>query len=573
MRRAVKVLVIVVAIALLTSLAIQAVYAKKALPNVEVGGLNVGGKSQTDIAQLVKDKAPQELKFTYQNTTFVVPADAIELSYNPDATAKAAVEAGRSSLADKVVKPVTSLVSTTEVVPVYSYNANALNARIKAQTERLSKPAINANVVLTNGTFRITPERDGSGIEPQAGVAAAQDSMNTFSDQVKLVATAQKPTVTKQELTPARAYAELLSSEPLKVTARGKSVTVDPETIQDWITFRTVDNADVPSVLKDNLIASVNAYWGVSSSGAIGSALDTQTVVAEPDRVPIGQYVANVAGQVDSPPVNARLAFVNNQVQISGAPQDGIVVQRPEAVGAIQKALKESDRTAELPVAGKPADIRQETLDSLGIKTLIGKSTTNFPGSPPGRTFNIGVGASKFNGVLIKPGEEFSFNKVLGDVGPETGYVPELVILEKTTEKQYGGGLCQVSTTMFRAAMDAGLPITDRSNHSYAVSYYAPIGMDATIYPPDPDMKFINNSPGYILVQTAQSGQSVTFEFYGTSDGRTSNTEVMYINATEANGGTAAFRYTVSGGPQPIDRVFTSTYKPHSAFPIANSLN
>ncbi len=290
------------------------------------------------------------------------------------------------------------------------------------------------------------------------------------------------------------------------------------------------------------------------------------TLAADINREAVGLYVPDLAAAVDRPPVNARLAFADGQLTITGEPRDGLVVDRPAAVAELTEAAKARE-TAEIKVVSKPADIRRETLPNLGIKTLIGSATTTFAGSPPNRTYNIGVGASKFNGVLIKPGEEFSFNQVLGDVGPETGYREELVIKENKTVPEYGGGLCQVSTTMFRAAMATGLPITARTNHAYAVHYYAPIGMDATIYPPYPDMKFVNNTPGYILVQTSQAGNSLTYQFFGTNDGRTSRTEVVSINATEENGGTASFRYVVEGGPDPIDRIFSSTYRPQKDFP------
>jgi vancomycin resistance protein YoaR len=565
-------LAVVVVLAVL-SLGIQAVYAHKALPNVEVGGLNVSGKSEADISQLVTERAPKQLKFTYQGTSFTVPADAIDLKYDATATGTAATTTDRDTWVGRFVSPLRSLVSGTSVTPVYQYNAAVLTERIKEQTERLSKPAVNANVTLSGDTFKITGERDGTGIEPRAGVIAAQDSLGTFSSDVTLVPTPQKPTITKRDLTPTRAYAELLAADPLKVTARDYATSVSPDTIRDWIGFRTVDNPTVPPVLRSSMISTLNDYWGIGKTGVIGSELNSQTLIAEPGREAVGQYVATVADQADSPPVNARLAFNAGQLQVTGAPKDGVVVNRPEAITTIQSALKDSNRTAALPVTAAQAEIREDTLPKLGITGLIGSATTHFPGSPVNRTYNIGVGAAKFDGVLIKPGEEFSFNKTLGDVGPETGYRQELVILENKTTPQYGGGLCQVSTTMFRAAMAAGLPITDRSNHSYAVHYYDPIGMDATIYPPDPDMKFINNTGHYILVQTHQSGTNLTYDFYGTSDGRQARTEILSQNATEANGGTASFRYVVEGGPDPINRVFSSTYLPHSKFPVVGSLN
>jgi len=129
-------------------------------------------------------------------------------------------------------------------------------------------------------------------------------------------------------------------------------------------------------------------------------------------------------------------------------------------------------------------------------------------------------GAKRFNGVLLAPGETFSFGKLLGAVDASTGYVPELVILGDHEEKQYGGGLCQVSSTAFRAALAAGLPITERVNHAFAISYYTwPYtvpGMDATIYYPAVDLKFTNDTGSYILMQTIMNGVDLKFDFFGT---------------------------------------------------------
>jgi vancomycin resistance protein YoaR len=121
---------------------------------------------------------------------------------------------------------------------------------------------------------------------------------------------------------------------------------------------------------------------------------------------------------------------------------------------------------------------------------------------------------------LIKPGEVFSFNKYLGEVSAATGYAEGIVILENKEEKQYGGGLCQVSSTAYRAALLAGLPILSRTNHAFAVSYYTEPygvpGVDATIYLPYPDMQFRNDTGSYILIQTELIGTTLKFRFYGT---------------------------------------------------------
>jgi len=164
--------------------------------------------------------------------------------------------------------------------------------------------------------------------------------------------------------------------------------------------------------------------------------------------------------------------------------------------------------------------VATEQINTYGIKELVGEGTSDFSGSPANRRHNITVGADTLNGILIEPGQEFSLVQTLGEIDAESGYLPELVIKGNQTIPEYGGGLCQIGTTAFRLALDAGLPITERSPHSYRVSYYEPAGTDATIYNPQPDLKFINNTGHYLLFITRIAGNLLTFQFYGTDDGR-----------------------------------------------------
>jgi len=186
----------------------------------------------------------------------------------------------------------------------------------------------------------------------------------------------------------------------------------------------------------------------------------------------------------------------------------------------IVENLKNRRKTIVLAVQIIEPEITAKKADELGIKGLLGRGVSDFSGSPKNRRENIRIGAAKFHGILLKPGEEFSFNKLLGEVGPKQGYLPELVIKRNKTVPEYGGGLCQVSTTAFRAAVNSGLLITDRIQHSFAVKYYNPQGFDAAIYPPSADLKFKNDSPEHVLIQTKIEKSKLTFEFYGTSDGR-----------------------------------------------------
>lgn len=169
--------------------------------------------------------------------------------------------------------------------------------------------------------------------------------------------------------------------------------------------------------------------------------------------------------------------------------------------------------------------ISSSDAESFGIISLIGEGRSNFLGSSQDRIFNIQFGLEKFHGTLIKPGEEFSFVKILGEVDEKNGWKPELVIRNNRTEPEYGGGICQVSTTLFRSAVFSGLRITMRQNHSYPVKYYQPIGFDASIYVPMPDLRFINNTPGHILIQGEIIENELVFRLYGTNDGRKTHIE------------------------------------------------
>lgn len=175
--------------------------------------------------------------------------------------------------------------------------------------------------------------------------------------------------------------------------------------------------------------------------------------------------------------------------------------------------------------------ISLRTSKSSALKILIATGHTSFVGSHTGRVHNINTGISKYNGLLVKPGETFSFNDHLGPVDAEHGYLPEKVIKENKVAQEYGGGLCQVSSTAYRAALLGGLKIAERAPHSWRVNYYEQVlgpGLDATIYPGSHDFKFVNDTPGYILIQSYTEGEHAYFKFYGTDDGRKATLDGPY---------------------------------------------
>lgn len=290
------------------------------------------------------------------------------------------------------------------------------------------------------------------------------------------------------------------------------------------------------------------------------------------DQALLKKSLDDLARQIDRDPTDAKLQFENGKVSTFSLSQNGIALNKEESLKIIIDYFKKGVRQEELKLAFneiKPT-ISTDSIENLGITTLIGEGHSNFKGSPKNRVFNITVATSRYNGVIIKPGEEFSFVSILGEVDGEHGYLPELVIKKDKTEAEFGGGICQVSTTAFRAAIYSGLEITARRNHAYPVSYYNPQGMDATVYVPRPDLRFINNTPAHILIQTKIEGTELIFQFYGTDDGRITKVTGPTITERNPDGSMkATFTQEVfdKNNQVLINDVFNSSYDSPSKYP------
>lgn len=204
--------------------------------------------------------------------------------------------------------------------------------------------------------------------------------------------------------------------------------------------------------------------------------------------------------------------------------REGKMIDWLQTAASAEKTLAGKAQDFEIVVETIKPKVMNNDVNDLGIGTLLGTGESDFKGSPANRIHNIGVGAKTLNGLLISPGEDFSLITALGEIDGEHGYKQELVIKGNKTTPEYGGGLCQIGTTVFRAAMSTGLPITERRNHSYRVSYYEPAGTDATIYDPKPDLRFMNDTGHYVLIQSRIEGTKLYFDFWGTSDGRIATT-------------------------------------------------
>lgn len=316
----------------------------------------------------------------------------------------------------------------------------------------------------------------------------------------------------------------------------------------------------------------------------------------------VEETLTTMAGRIDVPVQEALFQFNDGKVTAFRASKNGRAVQKEEALARFESAVKALPHAPQLqvviniPVYTIQPAATTEKVNSFGIKELIGRGYSEFTGSIPGRIHNVALAASRLNGILIPPGETFSFVDAIGDISAATGYQSAYIIKEGRTVLGDGGGVCQVSTTLFRSALAAGLPIVERHAHAYRVHYYEEAGykagIDATVFSPTVDLKIKNDTPAHILIQTKTDTKNLTltFELYGTHDGRSSEilNHVVYGETPPppalyqddptlapgvvrqvdwaAWGAKASFAYRVTRGNEVLqDTTFNSNYRPWQA--------
>lgn len=312
------------------------------------------------------------------------------------------------------------------------------------------------------------------------------------------------------------------------ITARPTVYTKDLESLTDEA-IKLIDQGDLELTAK-----GTSTIWKVSKENIaswIISQKNKDRLEITLDQKKISSYLEEKISPIfDQEAKLPRYEIINGKMSSWQTGGDGQKILLAESSSKIKEFyLDKHQNKTELVIEIIKSE-NNENIDQYNIKELIGTGYSNFSGSPKNRVHNIKVGAEAVNGILIAPGEEFSLVETLGEIDAAAGYLPELVIKNNKTIPEYGGGLCQVATTIFRSALGSGLPITARQNHSYRVSYYEPAGTDAAVYDPWPDMRFLNDTGNYVLIQSRIEKNNLYFDFWGKKDGRvaSSSKPVVY---------------------------------------------
>lgn len=504
-----------IVITLVWTLSYQLMYAGRIFPGVSVAGVDLSGLSPNEAALKLSQTLsyPNTGKVLFRDGERVWVASPAELGmvFDPTGSANAAYAHGRSGgLFSALSEQVSARGLGVDVSPVVIFDQRVAYAYLQNIASMVNQPVAEAYIRLEGTNVISEPGRKGRSLNLDATLIYLGSQLQSFRDgEVPLVIVEASPKLL--DVSPQADMVRVMLSQPFTMyLPNAKSGDFGP-----W----TYDAA----VLANMMVFEIVEVGGVTTMQV---GLDPKT---------LRDSLSDLKVLVDRNSQSARFTFNDGtrKIESISASTVGRSMDVEASIAAINGALQRGEHRVDLVVAEQwPAVTDQATAAELGITELVATQTTYFYGSSEARIQNIVTAASQYHGLLIAPGEVFSMGSVLGDVSLENGYAEALIIYGGRTIKGVGGGVCQVSTTLFRTVFFGGYPVIERYSHAYRVSYYELnqggyvdgnlAGMDATVYFPLVDFKFQNDTPYWMLMETYVnvSARTITWKIYSTSDGR-----------------------------------------------------
>lgn len=530
-------------------------------PHVVVAGVDTSGMDKTSVIKLLNSQ------FTANKANVVLEIDGKEIrkidklkvEYDFAWATDQAMGVGRNgNVLTQITEQINGLLKGRQIDVPISYDADELKDLIDQTVHDLNQEPVTPKLVIKDGKTLLVPGVDGVEIKTDKLAQA----------------------IALHLAIPGEHHIEI----PLnKINTKENSELVDSaeSAMNKWgdrslrITFRNFQK----SLDKETMLS----LWGLTNERI--------------DETNYQNLIEQIRGQVETEPKDAVFIFEDNKAKDFKPEIVGATIDLPSFKEKLANyLLAAEDKPLEIPVILTYPKIKTSDLNNMGINELVGSGQSTFLHSIPGRVFNVNLAASRINGTIVAPGEEFSFDNAVGDISKATGYQSAYVISGGRTVLGDGGGVCQVSTTVFRAALNTGLPITDRKAHAYRVGYYeqnSGPGIDATVFSPSVDLKFLNDTGHYLLIQTTVDTKSLSMkvDIYGTSDGRKATISTPKISSQtpppstiytddptlpkgtlkqidwSAWGAKVSFDYKVvnKDGVVTIDRTFFSNYQPWQA--------
>ena len=495
-------------LALAIFIAYHLAFLNRIYPHVQVAETFLSGQTLDQAKKTINakiDYLPKSLLFVSPNKAWEIDLEKIGFDYQAEKTVEKAFRIGRSSnLLSAWSEKKQAWLKGIHLGLDFEFNQEAYKKEIEPISASLYVPAVNPQIEVLEKRLSgdqtetnlkrviVQPGQNGQELDEVSLLAIFSQNLAEGNFQpINLPIIKTMPALSSEEAENLRQRAEKFLDKTLEISFEEMKIVLDDK----------------------QLIGFIAPYGGF-------------------DQEKIQAFLESNASSIERPAQNASFRFENDKVTVFKPATEGISLKKNQNIEALAKKLallensSQEKETLVLEVEKLEPKVKTEEVNDLGIRELVGKGESYFRGSIPSRIHNIILASSRINGLLVEPGETFSFNSALGDVSQTTGYKEAYIIQAGRTVLGDGGGVCQVSTTLFRAVLNAGLPIIERRAHAYRVGYYEqgfPPGLDATVFSPTADFKFQNNTPAHLLIQTSvdKSKNYLVFELYGTNDGRT----------------------------------------------------
>ena len=489
-------------------------YGGHIFPGVAVAGVDLSGMTTQEATALLAQRLdyPQRGKIAFQEGTnlwTVTPAD-LGLSLDAQTSALVAYNLGRAGrqsvrLADRW----RAWSSGVDLSPVFVFDKRIAQNYLQGIARQVDRPIVEASLGVNGVEVVVNSGQVGRTLDVNTALTNLDAQLQTMTDGLVPLVVQETPPVILDATAQAEIARKILSA-PLTLRIPNPQEG-DPG---PW-SFEPVALAQMLSIQR------VQSDQGQSYQ--VGLNPDT-----------LRNFLVNVTSEITRDPQNARFIFNDDtrQLDLLQSAVIGRALDVDSSLQQINQQILNGQHNVDLVLqTTNPPVTDDATAESLGITELVSAHTSFFYGSSAARIQNITTAASRFHGLLVPPGASFSMADVLGDVSLDTGYEEALIIFGDRTIKGVGGGVCQVSTTLFRTAFFGGYQIDERWFHAYRVGYYEQTasgghdenlaGLDATVFAPQVDFRFTNDTPNWLLMETYVGGNSLTWKFYSTSDGRT----------------------------------------------------
>jgi vancomycin resistance protein YoaR len=496
------------------------------LPGVSVAGIDIGGLSEADArAKLQAELAPrlaEPVRLSVGDSELLLrPDEAFTLDVA--ATEQRAYQAGRDSVFSRLGALVAPFAFTNEVEPVLEVLPSA-RSRLQAQLLELTSRPTNARLSMDGKEVVVRPSQPGTAVDVDELLASVRIAALSRSGAVTARVAEVAPAITTEEAETVAVDTRELVSAPVGIQLRKERVgALQPTRLAKLVRFKpaggTYELVLEPQGLRAALLPMV------------------KTTLREP---------------VDA---DFRIKGVRVKV-VPAKPGTTLDVQRAQR-SVVAAGLGQGRRLAAVGVTSLAADLTTKEAKALGITEKVASFTSDMGASSANRIWNVHLLGDYLDGTIVRAGETFSYNKVVGPRTVERGFREGQMIWGGVLIPSIGGGVCQTATTIFNAAFEAGLPILARSNHAFYISHY-PMGRDATVSWGGPELVFRNDLKNALLIKVSYTTATFTVTFYGTKQGRrvesrttapTNYTQPELQYAVDPGAPPNSVRRTSAGGP------------------------